>query len=122
MSFCVKCHHADGRGEPMKYPALAGNPAVLVPNTTSLIRLLLQGGRSPETRQGPRSRKMPEFGDKLTDTEISRVLNFVRGAWGRRGEFRYREGGRPEEHTSELQSLMLHSYALFVLNKKKPLH
>src|SRR3546814_6653292 len=29
------------------------------------------------------------------------------------------EGGRSEEHTSELQSLMRTSYAVFCLNKKK---
>src|SRR3546814_14162343 len=30
--------------------------------------------------------------------------------------------GRSEEHTSELQSLMRISYAVFCLKKKKPLH
>src|SRR3546814_2054760 len=29
---------------------------------------------------------------------------------------------RSEEHTSELQSLMRHSYAIFCLQKKKPTH
>src|SRR3546814_6727832 len=29
---------------------------------------------------------------------------------------------RSEEHTSELQSLMRHSYAVFCLNKKKNIH
>src|SRR3546814_8512914 len=32
------------------------------------------------------------------------------------------EGERSEEHTSELQSLMRISYAVFCLKKKKPLH
>src|SRR3546814_4174578 len=31
----------------------------------------------------------------------------------------YRQAGRSEEHTSELQSLMCISYAVFCLNKKK---
>src|SRR3546814_17429141 len=33
--------------------------------------------------------------------------------------FRCRRGGRSEEHTSELQSLMRISYAVFCLKKKK---
>lgn len=81
-AFCAKCHHADGGGEPPKFPALAGNPAVLAPNPTSLIRLLLQGGRSPQSMDGPRAHKMPAFQNQLTDTEMARVLTFVRGTWG----------------------------------------
>src|SRR3546814_1269038 len=34
----------------------------------------------------------------------------------------YRAGGRSEEHTSELQSLMRISYAVFCLKKKKKTH
>ncbi|HET8596243.1 MAG TPA: cytochrome c [Castellaniella sp.] len=82
MSFCVKCHVADGGGKPDKFPALAGNPVVLSADVTSLIRVVLQGGPSPATREGPKSRKMPAFADKLNDTEIARVLSFVRDAWG----------------------------------------
>src|SRR3546814_1711105 len=35
------------------------------------------------------------------------------------GEVRQQKGGRSEEHTSELQSLMRKSYAVFCLQKKK---
>src|SRR3546814_1577241 len=34
-------------------------------------------------------------------------------------DFIYRDGGRSEEHTSELQSLMRSSYAVFCLKNKK---
>lgn len=81
-SFCVKCHEADGRGKPKKFPALAGNPAVLAPDATSLIRLVMQGGSSPQTLTGPKHRKMPAFSDKLTDIEIAHLLTFVRNTWG----------------------------------------
>src|SRR3546814_10197551 len=39
-----------------------------------------------------------------------------RRGWGNRGD---RRPGRSEEHTSELQSLMRNSYAVFCLKKKK---
>jgi mono/diheme cytochrome c family protein len=82
MSFCAKCHQADGRGESQKFPALAGNPAVLAPDTSSLIRLVLEGGSSPQTLNGPEHRKMPAFANQFTDTEIANVLSFVRATWG----------------------------------------
>jgi mono/diheme cytochrome c family protein len=79
---CARCHHSDGRGEPLKYPRLAGNPAVLAEKPDSLVRLLLQGGHAPTTIHDLPSKEMPAFGPKLTDTEIARVLTFVRSAWG----------------------------------------
>nr|WP_232470883.1 cytochrome c [Caballeronia hypogeia] len=81
-SACARCHKSDGVGEGLKYPRLAGNPAVLSEQPDSLIRLVLQGGRPPSTQEGPEPKKMPAFADKLTDTEIARVLTFVRSAWG----------------------------------------
>src|SRR3546814_6982050 len=48
------------------------------------------------------------------------VVDFLgrRGRAGRRARG-LEEGGRSEEHTSELQSLMRNSYAVFCLKKKK---
>jgi mono/diheme cytochrome c family protein len=80
--FCARCHHDDGMGEPNKYPRLAGSAVVLAPRTTSLVRLLIEGGSSAKTEGGPKPQHMPAFGGKLTDTEMARVLTFVRNAWG----------------------------------------
>jgi mono/diheme cytochrome c family protein len=79
---CARCHKADGMGEALKFPRLAGNPAVLSAQTDSLIRLLIEGGEAPHTQTGPDPRKMPSFAGKLTDTEVARVLTFVRTTWG----------------------------------------
>src|SRR3546814_2571107 len=55
--------------------------------------------------------------DKLTDEDLLReVMNTV-GKRGRLGE--HVRCVRSEEHTSELQSLMRISYAVFCLKKKK---
>lgn len=81
-SFCARCHGADGRGAPDVFPALAGNPSVLTKDTTSLIRLLVEGGNSPETLTGPPRRQMPAFADVLADAQIAQVLSYVRSAWG----------------------------------------
>jgi alcohol dehydrogenase (quinone), cytochrome c subunit len=82
LSFCAKCHQADGMGKPLKYPRLAGNPAVLAADPSSLIRLLVEGGQSPQTTSGPPREKMPAFNKKLTSEEMAQVLTFVRSTWG----------------------------------------
>ncbi|CAM2196532.1 Alcohol dehydrogenase (quinone), cytochrome c subunit [Paraburkholderia kururiensis] len=81
-SYCARCHQADGMGVANKYPRLAGNPVVLSPHVTSLVRLLVEGGRSPDTQEGPQPHRMPSFAGHLTSTEMARVLTFVRTAWG----------------------------------------
>ena len=81
-AFCARCHKADGRGEPDKYPRLASNPTVVAPHATSLIRLLIQGSQSPHTLGGQKPERMPAFAGKLSSTEMARVLTFIRNAWG----------------------------------------
>src|SRR3546814_9851467 len=51
--------------------------------------------------------------DVVVDGGYIRVVQDVRGKYGSEGEY------RSEEHTSELQSLMRISYAVFCLTKKK---
>src|SRR3546814_1240280 len=47
------------------------------------------------------------------------VLTLVASPWAYRQISEYRQRYRSEEHTSELQSLMRISYAVFCLKKKK---
>ncbi|MFM0125339.1 cytochrome c [Paraburkholderia sp. RL18-101-BIB-B] len=81
-SFCAQCHGDEGRGVPNVFPALAGNSSVLAEDTTSLIRLMVEGGNSPSTLTGPPRQQMPRFADTLADVEIGQVLTYIRSAWG----------------------------------------
>jgi alcohol dehydrogenase (quinone), cytochrome c subunit len=81
-SFCASCHREDGSGVPNAFPELAGNPSVLAEDTTSLIRLLVEGGNSPATLTGPPRQAMPGFATTLADVEIAQVLSYIRSAWG----------------------------------------
>src|SRR3546814_5922185 len=61
-----------------------------------------------------------------TDYQVSQVVdrlalneNFDAKMWGAELELAWRPTPRSEEHTSELQSLMRISYAVFCLKKKK---
>jgi mono/diheme cytochrome c family protein len=64
------------------FPRLAGNASVLSDDATSLIRLVVQGGRGPRTATGPVPQMMPGFDATLTDVQMAQVLTYVRGTWG----------------------------------------
>jgi mono/diheme cytochrome c family protein len=81
-SFCAKCHQLNGNGKAGKFPKLAGNSIVLSENATSLIRLLLEGGKTAETKTSLKPHEMPSFAAKFTDRQIAEVLSFIRNSWG----------------------------------------
>jgi mono/diheme cytochrome c family protein len=82
--FCAKCHEKSGLGKAPKIPRLAGSPMVLSENATSLIRLVLDGGKGPATRLGPKPKEMPGYAAEFTDREVADVLTFIRNSWGNR--------------------------------------
>ena len=64
------------------YPALAGNRAVLMADTTNLVQAVLHGGFAPATAGNPRPYGMPPFVLVLDDAQIAAVLSHLRSAWG----------------------------------------
>ena len=82
LSYCARCHRADGTGQPDKAPALAGNPLVMASDPTSAIRIVVEGSESPKMNDNAKTQKMPAFNDQLTTTEIAEVVSFVRNTWG----------------------------------------
>jgi alcohol dehydrogenase (quinone), cytochrome c subunit len=79
---CSACHGADGKGQAPFMPPLAGNPAVLDANASSLINLVLNGAEPLVAKGVPDAYRMPQFRVQLTDAQIADVLSFVRSAWG----------------------------------------
>src|SRR3546814_8878008 len=92
----------------IRRPPRSTRTDTLFPYTT-LFRSAAPG---PSTRAG-------DFGEIL----VADFIEYVLGYWcPRQGRFEDRENRnvpRSEEHTSELQSLMRISYAVFCLKKKK---
>ena len=82
LSYCARCHRADGTGQRDKAPALAGNPLVLAGDPTSVIRIVVEGSESPKMNDNAKTQKMPAFNDQLTTTEMAEVVSFVRNTWG----------------------------------------
>ena len=83
---CAQCHGADGMGQragsQQALPALKGNRAVVMPQTTNLVQIVLKGGYAPATAGNPRPFGMPPFVLTLNDAEIAAVLSHIRSTWG----------------------------------------
>src|SRR3546814_1530719 len=94
----------------IRRPPRSTRTDTLFPYTTLFRSVIARIGR----RQAERPLRQPVFGDRLGKAGP--------GVEPRRaqGPDLQEIGGRSEEHTSELQSLMRISYAVFCLKKKKP--
>ena len=79
---CTSCHGDDGRGQPPRYPPLAGNESVTAASARNAIRSLLYGGYAPSTQAQPRPYGMPPFRHQLDDEQLASVLSYVRNHWG----------------------------------------
>nr|WP_236903663.1 cytochrome c [Cupriavidus malaysiensis] len=82
--YCMPCHGAGGKGFARVFPPLAGNPAVLDPDPSSLVNLLLGGAVTAAVDTAATDYHMPGYGWALNDQELADVLGFVRGGWGNR--------------------------------------
>jgi mono/diheme cytochrome c family protein len=87
---CATCHGEQGQGMKVEgnvaLPALAGNRAVTMTNSTNLVRIILAGGYAPSTAGNPRPFGMPPFVHVLNDTDIAAVTTYIRNAWGNQAD------------------------------------
>jgi mono/diheme cytochrome c family protein len=79
---CAACHRSNGEGSAKVLPAIAGNPSVLAPDPSSLIRLVLAGSSLPGTATAPSALGMPGFAWRLSNDEVAQLLTFIRSSWG----------------------------------------
>ena len=79
--FCASCHQRSGLGAPNIFPALAGNPAFLSDDPTSVLHIVLAGGTAAATTANTHQFKMSGFA-RLTDEELAETLTFARNSWG----------------------------------------
>jgi mono/diheme cytochrome c family protein len=79
---CAQCHGDNGEGVRGAYPALAGNRAVNLSNTSNLVQVVLGGGFPPATAGNPRPFGMPPYATVLSDDDVAAVLSHIRMSWG----------------------------------------
>lgn len=80
--YCSNCHVTSGNGYYPYQPALAGNPGVLDPDSSSLINMTLNGSLRLVSSEGPVTTNMPYFRLLLNDQQIADVLTYIRSSWG----------------------------------------
>jgi len=85
VQFCSSCHGVDGLGVDYLFPPLASNSSVLSKDPTSVIHVVLSGGKSAETQQEKRAYGMPSFSG-LSNQELSEIISFLRTQWGNQSD------------------------------------
>jgi mono/diheme cytochrome c family protein len=79
--YCIACHGADGKGVAPYLSPLAGNPAVLDPDPSSLINVILNGTPQRRTQGITAAYHMPKFRDNLNDEEVASLVSFMQQGW-----------------------------------------
>ncbi|WP_075182777.1 cytochrome c [Pantoea sp. 1.19] len=79
---CAACHRLNGKGWRDTFPALAQNPALLSDDPSSVISIVLKGGRTPITARAVTGLTMPDFGWRLSNQQVADVVTFIRHGWG----------------------------------------
>lgn len=81
-NFCARCHQADGRGSADKAPALADSAVVRAVDPSSVIHIILSGGKPAKGAAAADVEAMPAFSRQFDDREVAEVASFVRRSWG----------------------------------------
>jgi mono/diheme cytochrome c family protein len=79
---CIACHEADGSGAPRIYPPLPGNANLQSADSSSTLRIILDGAETATTPRAPNAGSMPAYAKQLSDQEIADVTNYIRNSWG----------------------------------------
>jgi mono/diheme cytochrome c family protein len=77
---CADCHGPKGEGVPGVYPALAGNPSVILGTPDNALQVVRHGGFAPPTARNPRPYGMPPA--DLNVQQLADVLTYIRQSWG----------------------------------------
>ncbi len=79
---CATCHGADGKGERLIFPPLAGNAILVQSSAESLTRVVLAGAQAAGTKAAPTAPSMPSYAWKFNDAQVADLLTYIRNNWG----------------------------------------
>jgi len=83
---CSACHQETGEGLPGAFPALKGNAVVNDADPAMHIHTVLFGLKGATVDGVKYDSEMPDFGGKLSDSDIADIVNYERSAWGNHGK------------------------------------
>jgi alcohol dehydrogenase (quinone), cytochrome c subunit len=79
--YCAACHSQNGQGVAPYLSPLAGNPAVMDPDPSSLINVILNGSPQLKPQGVAAPYNMPKFRHILNDTEVAQLVTFMQKGW-----------------------------------------
>jgi mono/diheme cytochrome c family protein len=79
---CAACHRPDGKGLPMVFPPLAGDPVVNAADPAAHIHTVLNGKQGEAIGGVTYASPMPAFKSALSDADIAAIINHERTSWG----------------------------------------
>lgn len=79
---CSACHTRSGGGIQPVFPTLIDNAVVTQDDPTSVIHVVIAGGRAAAADKQPTPPAMPPLGFRLTDGDIAAVVTYIRNSWG----------------------------------------
>jgi mono/diheme cytochrome c family protein len=83
--FVARCSVCHAQTSAQGYPTLAGNTLVQSRNPNTVLRIILQGASTADTRNAGSGFSMPAF-PVLSDKELADVATFIRNSWGNKAE------------------------------------
>ncbi len=82
LNVCAGCHGNDGEGKPHIAVAMQGNTTLRLADSRNLARVIVEGIREQQFTGFERMQPMPGFADKLSDEQLTDLINYLRQAWG----------------------------------------
>jgi mono/diheme cytochrome c family protein len=82
VGLCAGCHGTQGAGQPHSSVPMSTNTTAMFPTPINLIRVIREGVAERNLAHGERMQTMPAFADKLSDQEMSDLVNYMRQTWG----------------------------------------
>jgi alcohol dehydrogenase (quinone), cytochrome c subunit len=79
--YCAACHGQNGKGVAPYLSPLAGNPAIMDPDASSLINVILNGSPQLKPQGIAAPFNMPKFRHTLNDNEVAELVSFMQSAW-----------------------------------------
>lgn len=82
LNVCAGCHGVEGEGKPHIAVAMRGNTVLRQDDSRNLVKAIVDGIREQQFTGFERMQPMPGFADKLSDAQVTDMVNYLRQAWG----------------------------------------
>jgi mono/diheme cytochrome c family protein len=89
MDFCIQCHGADGKGDGVKFPPLAGSDWLIKKRKESIHAVKFGQNGEIKVNKIKFNNNMPTMG--LSNQEVADVMNYVMNSWGNKQKVKVTE-------------------------------